>query len=63
VQLALTEEEKLELFDGAKSAEDKLINALLLTNGLRRVDLVNISLILLILKYIYVLGKGNWKIW
>lgn len=60
VQTVLTDEEKLKIFDGAKSAEDKLIIALLLTTGLRREELVNIKLSdILDNKYIKVIGKGN----
>lgn len=60
VQTVLTEEEKLKIFDGAKTAEDKLIIALLLTTGLRREELVNIKLSDIIdNKYIKVIGKGG----
>lgn len=60
VQTVLTEEEKLKIFDGAKTAEDKLIIALLLTTGLRREELVNIKLSDIIdNKYIKIVGKGN----
>ena len=60
VQTVLTDEEKLKIFDGAKTAEDKLILALLLTTGLRREELVNIKLSDIIdNRYIKIVGKGN----
>lgn len=60
VQTVLTDEEKLKIFDGAKTAEDKLILSLLLTTGLRREELVNIKLFDIIdNRYIKIIGKGN----